>query len=79
MRTLCTPVLHLPAICPNLNANHKPLNDLLDKVDKIPGIKKSFIGSGVRYDLLLEEYKNPEYQREAKRYTESLIAHHQDD
>ena len=63
-------------ICPNLNANHKPLNDLLDKVDKIPGIKKSFIGSGVRYDLLLEEYKNPEYQREAKRYTESLIAHH---
>ena len=45
-------------------------------MDKIPGIKKSFIGSGVRYDLLLEEYKNPEYQREAKRYTESLIAHH---
>lgn len=79
-RELCArcvrPSCIFPAICPNLNANHKPLNDLLDKVDKIPGIKKSFIGSGVRYDLLLEEYKNPEYQREAKRYTESLIAHH---
>ena len=79
-RELCArcvrPSCIFPAICPNLNANHKPLNDLLDKVDKIPGIKKSFIGSGVRYDLLLEEYKNPEYQCEAKRYTESLIAHH---
>lgn len=79
-RELCArcvrPSCIFPAICPNLNANHKPLNNLLDKVDKIPGIKKSFIGSGVRYDLLLEEYKNPEYQREAKRYTESLIAHH---
>lgn len=79
-RELCArcvrPSCIFPAICPNLNANHKPLNDLLDKVDKILGIKKSFIGSGVRYDLLLEEYKNPEYQREAKRYTESLIAHH---
>ena len=79
-RELCArcvrPSCIFPAICPNLNANHKSLNDLLDKVDKIPGIKKSFIGSGVRYDLLLEEYKNPEYQREAKRYTESLIAHH---
>lgn len=79
-RELCArcvrPSCIFPAICPNLNANHKPLNDLLDKVDKIPGIKKSFIGSGVRYDLLLEEYKNPEYQREARRYTESLIAHH---
>lgn len=65
-----------PAICPNLNANHKPLNDLLEKVDRIPGIKKSFIGSGVRYDLLLAQYKTPQFQTEARRYTEALIAHH---
>jgi len=41
-----------PRICPNLNTDHGPLLDLYRAVDAIPGIKKSFIGSGIRYDLL---------------------------
>ncbi len=65
-----------PNVCRNLNADHKPINDLLDKIDRIAGIKKSFISSGVRYDLLLEEYKDPHLCEEARRYTESLIAAH---
>ena len=40
-----------PQICPNLNTSHQQLLDIYRAVDALPGIKKSFIGSGVRYDL----------------------------
>src|SRR5574344_1335200 len=44
-----------PHICPNLNTDHRPLLDIYHAVDSLEGIKKSFIGSGIRYDLLLHE------------------------
>ena len=65
-----------PKICQNLNADHKPLLDLYKAVDKIPGIKKSFIGSGVRYDLLLHQYPNGELNKTARDYSIELIANH---
>ncbi len=40
-----------PRICPNLDRNHAPLLDLYAAVGAIPGVKKSYIGSGIRYDL----------------------------
>ena len=46
-------------VCPNLNTDHRPLLDIYHAVDALPGIKKSFIGSGVRYDLLLHQSKDP--------------------
>lgn len=48
-----------PKICPNLNQDFGPLIDLYREVDAMPEIKKSFIGSGIRYDLM-----SPEYGRE---------------
>lgn len=65
-----------PVVCPNLNADHTPLLDLYKTVDKIPGIKKSFIGSGIRYDLLLNHYKDENLCKAASDYAEELIAHH---
>lgn len=65
-----------PSVCPNLNADHKPLNDLLEKIDALPEIKKSFVGSGVRYDLLLHPYKEETLRKEAERYMRQLITHH---
>ena len=47
-----------PEICPNLNTDHSPLLDIYHAVDALPGIRKSFIGSGVRYDLLLHDSKD---------------------
>ncbi len=44
-----------PEICPNLNTDHSPLLDIYRAVDALPGVKRSYIGSGVRYDLLLHE------------------------
>lgn len=65
-----------PVICPNLNADHTPLLEIYKEVDRLPGIKKSFIGSGIRYDLLLHEYKDEATKKAARTYTEELIANH---
>lgn len=65
-----------PNVCPNLNADHRPLLDLLRKIDKNPKIKKSFIGSGVRMDLLLHNYKDKVLKKAADEYTEDLIVKH---
>jgi len=65
-----------PAICPNLNADHRPITEIYRAVDALPGIRKSFIGSGVRYDLLLHDYKDERLRRAAKEYTRELILHH---
>ncbi len=65
-----------PAVCGNLNADHAPLIDIYRSVDSTAGIKKSFIGSGVRYDLLLHRYDDEALNRAAECYTEELIARH---
>lgn len=65
-----------PQICPNLNGDHRPLLDIYRAVDAMPGIKKSFIGSGVRYDLLLHDWKDDALNRSAHEYTRELILHH---
>ena len=65
-----------PQICPNLNTSHQKLLDVYHAVDALPGIKKSFIGSGVRYDLLLYRGKDEEANKSAQTYTRELICNH---
>ena len=65
-----------PKVCPNLNTDHRPLLDIYHSVDAMPGIKKSFIGSGVRYDLLLHESKDPAVNQSTAQYTRELITRH---
>ena len=45
-----------PSICKNLNQDFRPLLHIYNKVNALPYIKKAFVGSGVRYDLINEEY-----------------------
>lgn len=81
-----------PEICPNMNTDHRPLLDLYKSVDAVSGIKKSFIGSGVRYDLILNDAKkqltnkqknDPAIQKQASKinstaheYLKELIYNH---
>lgn len=65
-----------PNVCPNLNTDHTPLLKLYKEVDAIKGIKKSFIGSGVRYDLLLHQSKDERTNKAAEKYTTELIENH---
>ena len=79
-KTLCArckrPSCIHPKVCPNLNTDHRPLLDIYHAVDALPEIKKSFIGSGVRYDLLLHRSDDEAVNRAAKEYTQELITHH---
>lgn len=65
-----------PQICPNLQTDHSRLLDIYRSVDALPGIKKSFIGSGVRYDLLLHKSKDEKTNIAAREYTHELICRH---
>lgn len=65
-----------PKPCPNLDNDHRPLLDLYKTVDAMPGIKKSFVGSGVRYDLAMAPAADPEVEKANRRYLEQLIARH---
>lgn len=65
-----------PVICKNLSADHTPLLELYKTTERLPGIKKIFIGSGIRYDLLLHRYENDKLNRATKEYTSKLITDH---
>ena len=65
-----------PKICPNLNTDHTKLLDIYHAVDSLPYIKKSFIGSGVRYDLLLHKSGDEAVDKAAHQYTRELICNH---
>ncbi len=63
-----------PSICKNLNTDHSALTDLYKKASKVSGIKRIFIGSGIRYDMLFD--KNQHLTKSGKEYTENLIKNH---
>lgn len=65
-----------PKICKNLNIDHSYLLDIYKTVDSLPGIKKSFIGSGVRYDMLLHRNDDPKLDKASKEYAKELILNH---
>lgn len=63
-----------PAPCPNMNRSHKQILELYRKVDAVPGIRHSYIGSGIRYDLFLDE--NGFVDETSRPYLETLILDH---
>lgn len=65
-----------PKICKNLNVDHSYLLDIYKAVDSLPGIKKSFIGSGVRYDMLLHRNVDDKLNKSSEEYTKELILNH---
>lgn len=65
-----------PKPCPNLDNNHYPLLDVYHAADAVEGVKKSFIGSGVRYDLAMADAKNEEVNAVNRRYLCELISKH---
>lgn len=65
-----------PSVCKNMNTDLSRLISLYKKVDALPEVKKSFIGSGVRYDILLAENRSPEEDKSHREYTRELITNH---
>lgn len=65
-----------PKICFNLNTDHTALLDIYKSVDAVPGVKKSFIGSGVRYDMLMHKSDDNQTNIANRKYIEELIRNH---
>lgn len=65
-----------PTICKNMNTDHSDLLALYKKVDNIQGIKKTFIGSGIRYDLILNNNGDEKVKESHTLYMNELIKNH---
>ncbi|MFD1551745.1 YgiQ family radical SAM protein [Putridiphycobacter roseus] len=65
-----------PVVCSNLDTDHQPLTNIYKKVDAHPKVKKAFVGSGIRYDLLVKEYNKNLNTENADIYMEQVITRH---
>ncbi len=65
-----------PQPCSNLNTDHSQLLDIYHAVDALPEVKKSFIGSGVRYDLSMHRTGDPHVDKVNAQFNEELIRFH---
>lgn len=65
-----------PVICSNLDTSHKPMTELYRKVDANPNVKKAFVGSGIRYDLLVDEFNKNNEDGNHDEYIEQVITRH---
>lgn len=63
-----------PKMCPNLRHSHWRLLKLYERIGKIPGIKHAYIGSGIRYDLFLDE--KGFLDNSSEKYLTELIVNH---
>src|ERR1035437_3908607 len=65
-----------PAVCKNLNTDHRPMTALYRKVAAMPGVKKAFIGSGIRYDLVFHRSEDEKINTGNQKYLEEVILNH---
>lgn len=65
-----------PNVCSNLNTSHSKLIDVYKRAAQVEGVKKAFVGSGVRYDLVLHDTKNKTVNTINRKYLEELIKNH---
>ena len=70
------PSCAFPSVCKNMNTDHAPLLALYQAVDALPCIKKSFIGSGVRYDVAMHRTDSEQVNATNRQYLRELIENH---
>ncbi|MDG1428166.1 MAG: YgiQ family radical SAM protein [Crocinitomicaceae bacterium] len=65
-----------PVICNNLDTSHADMTKLYRKIDKHEKVKKAFVGSGIRYDLLVDDFNKNNEDGNHEEYIEQLITRH---
>lgn len=65
-----------PSVCKNLNTDHQPMLDLYRQVRQHPKVKKAFIGSGIRYDMILNRTGDERVNKSNMEYLREIIRHH---
>lgn len=65
-----------PMVCHNLDTSHTSMTELYKKVDSNPKVKKAFVSSGIRYDLLVSDFNKSDETNSLTPYMEQLVKHH---
>lgn len=65
-----------PTICYNLDTSHEAMIDIYKSVNKLPQVKKAFVTSGIRYDMLVRTPSKKQEDPSHDRYIEQLVTHH---
>ncbi len=65
-----------PNVCFNLNIDHHPMIDIYRSVASMNGVKKAFVSSGIRYDLLITDRKEKDEKFGLSEYLEQIVLHH---
>jgi len=65
-----------PVICSNLDTNHTDMTKLYQKIDAHPKVKKAFVGSGIRYDLLVDDLNKNNEDENHDKYIEQVVTRH---
>jgi uncharacterized radical SAM protein YgiQ len=65
-----------PAVCKNLNTDHRPMSNLYNQAAGFPGVKKAFIGSGIRYDLIFHRVEDEQVNKGNLAYLDQVIEKH---
>lgn len=63
-----------PSMCPNLNHSHEKVLALYNSVRQCEGVRRAFVGSGIRYDLFLDA--EGFLDSSGKEYFEQVVLHH---
>ncbi len=65
-----------PVVCSNLDTDHTPMTEIYRKVDAHDKVKKAFVGSGIRYDLLVKSYNKNGDEDSMNEYMEQVQTRH---
>lgn len=65
-----------PVVCHNLDTNHKPLTEIYKEASKHEKVKKAFVSSGIRYDLLVDSYNKKADSKDLEDYMDNLVQNH---
>ena len=65
-----------PTICYNLDTSHEAMLDIYQTVENHPKVKKAFVSSGIRYDLLVRRPNNQKEDPSHERYLKQLVTRH---
>lgn len=65
-----------PKLCSNLNLDYKPIMSVYKEVRQMPGIKKAFVGSGIRYDMIFAKGQDINDHPDREEYLRTVIRNH---
>lgn len=62
-----------PGICPNLKISHKGITEVLEAVERVPGVKRVFLRSGLRFDYLMADRDNRFFDRLVRKHVSGQL------